>query len=41
MRRLLRGPSLLAVLAIRGYQRSLGRLTGGRCRFHPTCSEYA
>ena len=23
------------------YQHSLGYLLGGRCRFYPTCSEYA
>ena len=26
---------------IRGYQVTLGRLLGTRCRFHPSCSEYA
>jgi len=26
---------------IRGYQRFISPLTGGHCRFHPTCSEYA
>ncbi|MCB1319294.1 MAG: membrane protein insertion efficiency factor YidD [Leptospiraceae bacterium] len=31
----------LAILLIRGYQLSLGRFMVGRCRFHPTCSEYA
>ena len=30
---------LLGVL--RAYQVSLGRLTAGHCRFHPSCSEYA
>ncbi|MCH9705282.1 MAG: membrane protein insertion efficiency factor YidD [Proteobacteria bacterium] len=31
----------LAILLILGYQRSLGLLLGGRCRFYPSCSEYA
>ena len=26
---------------IRGYQRTVGLLLAGHCRFHPTCSEYA
>jgi putative membrane protein insertion efficiency factor len=30
-----------AALVVRGYQRTLGLLVGGRCRFHPSCSEYA
>jgi uncharacterized protein len=33
--------SALLVTLIRGYQLSIGRLLGGRCRFHPSCSEYA
>ena len=41
MRNLLRLPSWLAVGVIHAYQRSLGRLVGNRCRFHPSCSEYA
>ena len=31
----------LAIWMIRGYQLSLGRLMPGRCRFYPTCSNYA
>jgi putative membrane protein insertion efficiency factor len=38
---LVRLPASLAVALIRLYQKTLGRLTGGRCRFHPSCSEYA
>ncbi|MEQ8850913.1 MAG: membrane protein insertion efficiency factor YidD [Phycisphaerales bacterium] len=29
------------ILLIRGYQAVLSPLMGGRCRFHPTCSQYA
>ena len=32
--------SLLMVL-VRLYQRTLGHLIGGSCRFHPSCSNYA
>ncbi|RMG32168.1 MAG: membrane protein insertion efficiency factor YidD [Planctomycetota bacterium] len=28
------------VLAVRGYQCSLGLILGGHCRFHPSCSNY-
>ena len=31
----------LAIAFIRLYQQSLGKLIGGQCRFHPTCSAYA
>jgi uncharacterized protein len=31
----------LAVLPIRLYQRLISPLLGARCRYHPTCSEYA
>lgn len=31
----------LAIFLIRGYQRLLSPLLGPRCRFHPTCSQYA
>lgn len=30
-----------ALLLIKLYQRTLGYVLGGRCRFYPTCSEYA
>jgi|SRR5436190_24286444 len=29
------------VMTIRGYRATLGKLAGGRCRFHPSCSIYA
>ena len=35
-------PARAILLAlIRGYRLSLGRVMGGRCRFYPSCSEYA
>ncbi len=30
-----------AVLPIRGYQRVISPLLGPRCRYYPSCSEYA
>jgi putative membrane protein insertion efficiency factor len=29
------------VLLVRGYQRALSPLLGDRCKYHPTCSQYA
>src|ERR687892_232309 len=29
------------VCIIRGYRATLGQVMGGRCRFYPSCSEYA
>ncbi len=31
----------LAILPIRAYQRLLGPLFGERCKYYPSCSEYA
>lgn len=31
----------IAVLPIRAYQRVLSPLLGARCRYYPSCSEYA
>jgi len=31
----------LVVLPIRVYQRTLGPMLGQRCRYYPSCSEYA
>lgn len=37
-----RGPvSRVLLMAIRVYQLTLGRLLPSRCRFYPSCSEYA
>jgi hypothetical protein len=41
MAKVARLPAILAVAVIRGYQLSIGRVIGGRCRFHPSCSDYA
>jgi putative membrane protein insertion efficiency factor len=30
-----------AIWLLRGYKRFISPLLGPRCRFHPTCSEYA
>jgi putative membrane protein insertion efficiency factor len=31
----------LGVTLVRAYQLALSPFSGGACRFHPTCSEYA
>jgi putative membrane protein insertion efficiency factor len=34
-------PAALAVMLIRAYQRVLAPLFGQRCKYYPSCSEYA
>lgn len=34
-------PSQLLVFLVRGYQLCVSPLLGPRCRFYPTCSQYA
>lgn len=41
MKAIVRLPSLLLIGLIRLYQVSLARMLPQRCRFHPSCSEYA
>jgi uncharacterized protein len=31
----------LLLLLVRGYRVTLGKVIGGNCRFHPSCSAYA
>ena len=31
----------LAIGAIRVYRATLGQIVGGRCKYHPSCSQYA
>jgi len=31
----------VALVAVRGYQRLISPFFGPRCKYHPTCSEYA
>lgn len=33
-------PSWLLIVAVRGYQVTLGPFLGGHCRFTPSCSNY-
>lgn len=37
---IVRLPEHLAVATVRLYQILLGPIFGGRCRFHPSCSQY-
>lgn len=36
-----RWPARMLVLAVRGYQLFISPMLGPRCRFHPSCSQYA
>ena len=36
-----RWPARMLVLLVRGYQLFISPMLGPRCRFHPTCSQYA
>ncbi len=36
-----RWPANLLVLIVRAYQLLISPMLGPRCRFHPTCSQYA
>ncbi|MDO4558864.1 MAG: membrane protein insertion efficiency factor YidD [Planctomycetia bacterium] len=40
VRWVVRLPSWLIILPIRGYQLGISPLIGPRCRFEPTCSQY-
>jgi hypothetical protein len=33
-------PGRVLILAVRAYQLALSPWLGGRCRFHPSCSQY-
>jgi putative membrane protein insertion efficiency factor len=41
VKQLIRVPALLLIGMIRLYQLTLARMMPQRCRFHPSCSEYA
>ncbi len=34
-------PAFMLLSLIRVYQETFGRILGGNCRFHPSCSDYA
>ncbi|MCC6224344.1 MAG: membrane protein insertion efficiency factor YidD [Thermoleophilia bacterium] len=31
----------VAIAAVRAYRVTVGQFTGGRCKYHPSCSQYA
>lgn len=33
--------SFVLIILIKGYQATIGKILGGSCRFHPSCSDYA
>jgi putative membrane protein insertion efficiency factor len=41
VRRLARVPALAGIAGIHLYRYTLGALTQGRCKYHPSCSQYA
>ena len=41
MNHLSRAPRLVFVLPIKLYQKLVSPLTGSRCKYYPSCSEYA
>jgi putative membrane protein insertion efficiency factor len=41
MRYALRAPTYAAVVLVYAYRWTLGVLWSGRCKYHPTCSQYA
>lgn len=41
MRSILLLPRRIAIGFVLLYRWTVGRILGGRCRFHPSCSEYA
>jgi len=36
-----RWPARMLIVLVRGYQLLISPMLGPRCRFHPTCSQYA
>ena len=41
MRVALRAPAYLGLALVHAYRWSIGLLTSGSCKYHPTCSQYA
>lgn len=36
-----RAPALIPIACIHAYRLSIGRVVGGRCKYYPSCSQYA